>query len=343
MNILLASTAEDGQRWQQYVDSLPQSSHYLRWGWKQVIRNSFEWSTFFLMAEEGGRVCGVLPLAWQHSRLFGSFLTSLPFLNGGGILADSKAAEEALLGEAIDLARRLGAKHLELRFRHNPGLPLPVKTNKVAVTRAIGPDSEKMLQELPHKVRSDVRKAMKSEFTAELLGEDALNDFYRIFAINMRELGTPVYGKTFFREILRAFPNVTHICLVRYHGKPVAASFLMGYRDTIEAGWSASLYQYLPLKPNMFLYWSIFRLAGQRGYQLFDFGRSSVGSGTHRFKLQWGSQEVPLYWVYWLPEGVTPPELNPQNPRYRLAIAMWKRLPMSLTNWLGPMIARRLP
>ena len=343
MNVVLANTAEDGQKWQQYVDSLPESSHYHRWGWKAVIEKAFGCPTFYLMAVDAGMVVGILPLAWQKSFLFGSFLTSLPFLSGGGVLAKSKAAEDALLKEAIALAGRLGARHLELRCRRDPQLGLPTKTNKVALTQAIGPDSEEMLRNLPHKVRSDVRKAMQSGFTAELLGEEALDDFYRIFAINMRELGTPVYGKSFFREILRVFSSGTHICLIRLGGKPVAASFLMGYRDVIEAGWSASLYQYLALKPNMFLYWSIFCLAGQKGYRVFDFGRSSVGSGTHRFKLQWGSQEVPLYWAYWLPEGASPPELNPQNPRYRVAIKVWSRLPIGVTKILGPPIARCLP
>jgi FemAB-related protein (PEP-CTERM system-associated) len=270
-------------------------------------------------------------------------MTSLPFLNGGGITASSREAEEALLAHAIELAKSLRAKHLELRFRHDPQLALAVKTNKVAVTRALGPDREAMFQGLPHKVRTDVRKAMKSEFTAEWLGTDGLEDFYRLFAINMRELGTPVYGKNFFREIFAAFPQNTAICLVRLQGKPVAASFLMGHRETIEAGWSASRYEYLALKPNVFLYWSIFCLAGERGYRVFDFGRSSVGSGTHRFKMQWGSLEVPLYWAYWLPEGVELPELNPQNARYRLAIKAWSRLPLALTNLLGPPISRCLP
>lgn len=343
MRVSLPSGEEDARKWQDFVAQQPLCHHYHRWGWKQVIENAFQWPTYFLMAEDEGRVCGVLPLAWQKSRLFGNFLTSLPFLNGGGIAACSKSAEDALLTEAIELARHLGAKHLELRFRRDPGLSLPVKTNKVAVTHAIEPDAEKMLRELPHKVRSDVRKAMKSEFTAELSAEEGLDDFYHIFAMNMRELGTPVYAKEFFRQILRAFPQETFICLVRHRGRSVAASFLMGFRDSIEAGWSASLYEYLPLKPNMFLYWSAFCLAGQKGYKVFDFGRSSVGSGTHRFKMQWGSQEVPLHWVYWLPEGTSMPELNPQNPRYRVAIAVWKRLPLSLTTTLGPPVARCLP
>ena len=343
MRILEANSTDDARRWQAFTEGVAAGEHYHRWGWKQVIENAFQWPTYFLMAEEAGEVCGVLPLVWQKSRLFGSFVTSLPFLNGGGIAASSPEAEEALLARAIELAKSLGAKHLELRFRRDPGLGLPTKTNKVAVTRPLAPDSEATFQGLPHKVRTDVRKAMKSGFAAEWLGLEALDDFYRIFAINMRELGTPAYGKNFFREIFAMFPQDTAICLVRLQGRPVAASFLMGHRGTIEAGWSASRYEYLALKPNVFLYWSIFCLAGERGYRMFDFGRSSVGSGTHRFKMQWGSLEVPMFWAYWLPEGTAMPELNPQNRRYRLAIGMWKRSPLILTNFLGPKIARCLP
>ena len=343
MRVFEAKTPADAEAWRQYVESRGESSHYHRWGWKQVIENAFEWPTYFLMAEEGDTVLGVLPLVWQKSRLFGSFMTSLPFLNGGGMTASSREAEEALLAHAIELAKRLGVRHLELRFRRDPQLSLPVKTNKVAVTRALSPDREAMFQSLPHKVRTDVRKAMKSEFAAEWLGADGLDDFYRLFAVNMRELGTPAYGKNFFREILGAYPQHTAVCLVRHRGQPVAASFLMGHRETIEAGWSASRYEYLALKPNVFLYWNIFCLAGERGYRVFDFGRSSVGSGTHRFKMQWESQEVQLYWVYWLPEGAELPELNPENARYRLAIKVWSRLPVALTNLIGPPISRCLP
>lgn len=343
MRVFKAQSSQDFAAWRQYVHGHEASDHYHRLDWKGVIERGFGWPTFFLMAEQDGRVQGVLPLVWQKSRLFGSFLTSLPFLNGGGTLAGCKEADDALLEEAARLARDLRVSHVEFRFRRNPQLALPTKTTKVAVIRSIEPDADRMLRELPHKVRSDVRKALKSGLTAEFAGTEALDDFYRLFAINMRALGTPVYSKAFFREILKAFPDETYISLVRHTGKPIAASFLMGHRGVIEAGWSSSLYQYASLKPNMFLYWKIFCFAGEKGYRTFDFGRSSVGSGTHRFKMQWGSQEVQLYWVYWLPDGAELPELNPQNTRYRAAIWAWQRLPLSFTNWLGPKIVRCLP
>jgi len=343
MRILIAESERHAQLWEDFVARTAGCGHYHRWGWKRVIENSFGWPTFYMMGLEGDLVKAILPLVWQKSRLFGSFLTSLPFLNGGGGVGEDNHAAEALTQEAIALTQRLGANYLELRHRRPSDLGLPVKTNKVAVVHEVTPDEEKAWQSLPHKVRTDIRKCMKSELTAEFRGEEALDTFHEIFAENMRNLGTPAYGRNFFLQMLRIFPADTHICIVRHQGKPVAGSFLTGFRDTLEAGWSSSRYEYLAIKPNMFLYWKILRFAGERGYRTFDFGRSTVGSGTHRFKMQWGSKEIQLYWTYWLPSGSSLPELNPQNPRYRLAIWLWKRLPLAFTKLVGPRIVRCLP
>jgi len=343
MKIRLANDEADAQLWQQFVEDHIPCSNYHRWGWRQVIESSFRWPAFYLMAEEDNRIHGLLPLVWQKSWMFGSFLTSLPFLNCGGVVAESQETKEALVAEAIALAQRLCAKYLELRHRLNPELTLPARTHKVAVVRPVEPDVEKMWAVLPHKVRTDIRKAIKCDLTADFGGEDLLDKFYGVFARNMRDLGTPVYGRHFFSEILRIFPRDTHICLVRHRGEPVATSFLTGYRGILEAAWSSSLYSYASMKPNMFLYWKILCFAGERGYKLFDFGRSTIGSGTHRFKKQWGSQDVPLHWVYWVPEGAALPELNAENPRYRLAIWLWQRLPVPLTKLVGPRIVRCLP
>jgi serine/alanine adding enzyme len=343
MKTIFANTEKEGQLWQQFVDRHAESGSYHCWGWKQVIENSFGWPTYYLMLSEGEEIEGVLPLVWQKSWLFGNFLTSVPYLNGGGVLARSHEAEEALLAEAIALARRLGTSHLELRHRRDHALGLPAKTNKVAVVRPLDPDTNKMWQSLDHKVRTDIRKAKKSNLTVQFGGAELLDEFYSIFAVNMRDLGTPVYSCIFFREILCAFPETAHICIIRHEGEPAAASFSTAYRHALEAVWSCSLAKYRAMKPNMLLYWEILCFAAKKGYRVFDFGRSSTGSGTHRFKMQWGSQEVPLFWMYWQKNGSTLPELNPQNPKYRLAIWIWQKLPVSLTKLVGPRIVRCLP
>jgi len=341
--VFSADTPQPVREWDKFVDSHRDATNFHRWGWKQVVEAAFGWPTFYLMAEERGVVRGILPLVWQKSRLFGSFLTSMPFLNAGGVVADTREVEHELIGMAINIARQVNASHLELRHRSDHHLDLPTKTSKLAVVKAVNTDVEQMFQKLDKKVRADIRKSQKSGFTAEFGGEELLDDFYSVFAINMRDLGTPVYSQKFFREIFRAFPVGTHVCRVRLGEECVSASFLTGYKDSIEVAWSSSIRKYLPLKPNMFLYWNLISFAGMQKYKTFDFGRSTVDSGTHKFKMQWGSEEVPLYWSYWLRQGNVLPEVNPHNPKYRFAISTWQKLPVSITRWLGPPIVRCLP
>ena len=343
LRVLLAKDESDSQRWDAFVDSHPESNHSHRWGWKRIMETIMGWPTCYLIATQAEEVHGIVPLVWQKSWLFGSFVSSMPFLNAGGILARCPEAERALLEGAVEFTKGVGAEYLELRHRCDHGLDIPLRTNKLTLIREVQADEEQMFAALDKKVRSDVRKSMKSGFAAQFGGQPLLDEFYRVFAVNMRNLGTPVYSRVFFQEILRTFPNDTHVCVVRQEGRAAAASFLIGNRDTVEAVWSASLSQYRALKPNMFLYWSLLCYAAQKGYRYFDFGRSSVGSGTHRFKLQWAPKEVPLHWAYWLAQGSELPALNPENPKYRLAIWLWQRLPLSLTKWIGPKIVRCLP
>lgn len=338
-----AKDPDDASRWEGFLGGRPESTACHRWGWKEVIEKSFGWQTFYLLAEERGEIRGVLPLVWQKSAVFGSFLTSVPYLNAGGVLAENEAAKEALVAEAIALARKTKARYLELRHRTDPALQLPTKTHKVAVVFPLTGDKDSLWAALPHKVRTDIRKGMKSDLRADFGGAEFLDDFYEVFARNMRDLGTPVYARRFFAEILRVFPDDSFICRVRHGETTVAASFLIGHPSALEAVWSCSRYDFLAMRPNMFLYWSILCFAAERGFRFFDFGRSTVGSGTHRFKKQWGTQDVPLFWAYWLPEGDSLPELNPDNPRYRLAIRLWQRLPVPLTKLIGPPLAKRLP
>lgn len=340
---IVKAEEKDSAAWDGFVSGYPRAVNYHRWAWKRVIEQAFGWKTFYLFAEENSKISGILPLVWLKSMLFGNLLCSLPFFSEAGLLADSPEARNALLAETIRLARELKVKYVELRHRGDPGLELPAKKHKVSLILPIQPDPEKLWATLPHKVRTDIRKGLKSDLTAEFGGRKLLEDFYALFSRNMRDLGTPVYSRSFFSTMLSILPEDNFICVVRHQGKPVAASFLMSYGQRVEAGWSSSRYDYLSMRPNMFLYWQILCYAGQRGFREFDFGRSTVGSGTHRFKLQWSTTEVPLHWNYWLADGRELPEVNPQNSKYRAAIWAWQHLPVSLTKWIGPPIARCLP
>lgn len=329
--------------WDSYVLQHANATHCHRWAWKEVIENAFDISTYYLIAREQGKVIGVLPLAWQKSLLFGSFITSLPFLNAGGPLADSIEIEQALVDRAIEIAKETGAARLQLRYRGEYHLGLPASTHKVAAVREISRDTEAMWKALSSNNRRKVNKATKTGMTAEAEGAAALDIFYEIFADNMRNLGTPVYARKLFSEVLRAFPQDTEIVVVRLHGKPIAAAFLISFRDGTEATWMCSYWQYLSLQPNMLLYWTILRIAGERGIRWFDFGRSTRDSGTHKFKQLWDTSDVPLPWASWTKDGEAASELSPANPKYQLATWLWKKLPLPLANCIGPHIVRNLP
>ena len=198
-------------------------------------------------------------------------------------------------------------------------------------------------KQLGSKLRAQVNKAQSNQLTVDFGGHELLGHFYQVFAHNMRDLGTPVYGRKLFSEILSNFPENAFIAVVSQNGTPLAAGFLLGYRDKLEIPWASSIRSKNHLGANMFMYRAILREAIARGYQYFDFGRSTRDASTHRFKKQWGAEEHQLHWQYWTRDGESTPELNPDNPKFKLAIMVWQRLPVFLTRLIGPPLARNLP
>lgn len=337
----------DDQRsaWDAFVAETPQASLYHLSGWKSVIERSFGHTTHYLMSLDGAQhVTGILPLVHLKSRLFGSFLVSLPYFNYGGACAVDEATARGLLGDAVQLARELGAEHIELRHTHNSFPELPVKQEKVSMRLALPSDSELLFKSFESKRRSQIRRPQKEGMVASIGGAEELDAFYAVFSENMRDLGTPVYGKAFFRNILDTFPERTWICTVRdREGRPVAAGFLVEFRGVMEVPWASSLRRFNRFSPNMLLYWRMLSWACERQCVTFDFGRSTVDEATFRFKQQWGAQPMELYWHYWLRDSRPLPALNPANPKYKLAIEAWKRLPLPLTRLIGPAIVKNLP
>ena len=342
MALLIESRKE---QWDAFVMASEQSVCYHEIGWKEVIEKSFRHKTFYLISEDKlGRIDGIFPLVQLKSHLFGNFLVSLPYFTYGGVCASSQEGFKKLLSEAELLATDLNAEHMELRQSEHLYEDLPVKTTKVAMRLTLPCDPETLLKSFPSKLRSQIRRPQKEGMVTKIGREDEIDNFYSVFAQNMRDLGTPVYAKSFFWNILEAFPETSWICTVfTKDNRPVASGFLLGFKEGMEIPWASSLRRYNPLSPNMLLYWSMLKFACEKGYRFFDFGRSTPGEGTYRFKEQWGAKPVQLYWHYWLRNGGTPPELSPKNPKYNLAIRIWKSLPVPVTRVLGPAIVKNLP
>lgn len=329
--------------WDEYVLKSPGATVYHLIGWKDVIEKSFGHKAYYLLAEEHGSVSGVLPMVLQNSSIFGRFCTSLPFFNYGGVYADNIEINNLLINEAIGLAKNNLTGYIEFRDITENITYLPVKKSKVSMVLGLPDAPEELWKNFDAKLRNQIRKGEKSNLLLVKGGKEYLDAFYYVFANNMRDLGTPVYSKDFFKNMLETFPREAQIFCIYLKDKVVAAAFTIAFRNSIEVPWASWLRKYRAVCPNNFLYWKMIEYACQAGFKNFDFGRSSWDSGTFKFKQQWGAQPKQLYWHYWLAKGDKLPEINPANPKYKLLIACWKRLPLLLANFLGPKIAKYLP
>jgi FemAB-related protein (PEP-CTERM system-associated) len=329
--------------WDQYLDAHPAASGYHRSAWLGVIATAFGHRVRRLVAESTHGIHGVLPLVLFRSSLFGRFAVSLPFLNEGGVLADSPDVERLLLEAAIQECKSAGAAYLELRHTRRHFSSLPCKRHKVAMTLRLEPSSDRQWQTLDRKIRNQVRKAEKSGLTTTIGGPELLRPFYEVFARNMRDLGTPVYGIRFFEHVVSTFPAHTRVFCVFSGERPIAASIVYSHGNRIEVPWASSLREFNPQAPNMLLYWRMLQFAIEKGVQTFEFGRSTPGEGTYHFKRQWGAEPHELVWEYWTPAGMPLPDLSPRNPGFRRAIALWQHLPVPLTTLIGPAIVRNIP
>lgn len=312
--------------------------------WLLVLRNSLGHVPWLLEATCSEETVGVLSLALVKSRLFGRYLVGLPYLNSGGVLALNQTVANALLDRAIGLADELEVRHLELRQEAASDHQSLTKAvgGKVHMRRLLPESSDQLWSDLKAKVRNQIRKAEKFDFEIHWGREELLAEFYDVFSRNMRDLGTPVYSRRLFQEILATFAEEAELCVLRLDKRCVAAALLLHGEGVTEVPSASSLRSFNSTNANMLMYWRLLCRAISRGRRVFDFGRSSEGSGTYRFKRQWGATPAPTAWQYYVRHGEAN-QMRPDSGRYDRLIRIWRRLPLSVTRLIGPSIVRGIP
>ncbi len=330
----------DFSRWDEFAAACSEATFFHRAGWKTVIERAFGHRTCFLYAEVGGRIEGVLPLVEVKSILFGHTLVSLPFCVYGGIAAHSERARRALDESARALAEQLGVDHLEYR-RLTPQHPDWVhKDLYVTFRKQIDPDAERNLLEIPRKQRAMVRKGIKAGLKSEL--DDGVENFFAAYAASVHRLGTPVFSKRYFGILKEVFGADCEVMTVTHDGRLVASVLSFYFRDEVLPYYGGGTASARDVAGNDFMYWDLMRRACERGIRVFDFGRSKRGTGSFDFKKNWGFEPQPLHYEYLLIKGKHVSEHNPLNPKYRLFIKLWQRLPLPLANLIGPHIVKSL-
>jgi FemAB-related protein (PEP-CTERM system-associated) len=267
----------------------------------------------------------------------------MPFLDGGGPCSGSPGLATALVDMLSHEAQRLGAARIEMRSAQKLDLDAEPLEHKVNLVLPLGGDSQHLWEHLDGTVRNQVRKAGRAGLAAEWGGATHLREFIPIYAARMRELGSPAHDARFFHAVIDAFGPRARVLVVRHGSHAVGGLVTLKFKDTVVVPWAASLREHVRLCPNMLLYWEAIRAACDEGHRVFDFGRSTRGSGTYHFKRQWGALETPLYWYAVTPDGRTahPSSATPSRTSSRLA-NLWRRLPRPVTPRVGPYVRKYL-
>ena len=328
--------------WDSFVSSRAGATHFHRFGWLAVIREALGHDTMALAVRgDDRRLRGVLPLARVKSRLFGHYLVSMPFLNYGGPIGEDEAVV-ALVADAVGRADADGVKLLELRSATALPISLEASHRKVTVVLELPGNPDGLVKQFPAKLRSQVRRSAK-EGVVVRFGRDQVGPFYDVFARHMRDLGTPVLSRGFFETIADHFGQSAWFGCAWYADRPIACGAGFHWGDEFEMTWASALAEYSRFAPNMGLYREFMERCVSKGVARFNFGRCTPGSGTHRFKLQWGGHEEPLWWYGHRPAGRPASTPSPDRGAFRWGPRLWKHLPLSWANRLGPPIVRLIP
>lgn len=339
----LSFDVEQTQDWAEFEPPRQTLYHDLRW--RTVFADTMHRELAYVSARgPDQQLVGILPLCITRSRLFGHYGCSLPYVNYGGPLGLSPDIEDRMISWLFEQIPAWGLGHVEVRDTRERALKgASTRTDKAAMVLDMSQfnGADDVLSSLSSKVRSQVKKALRQDIDFRWGKTDRVDDFYQVFARNMRDLGTPVYTRQLFHAITEQFVHESHIVVGYYAGEPVSAAFLLEHNGRWEIPWASTLRRANALSANMALYATILTALPERRAVQFDFGRSSVDAPTYRFKKQWGALPHQLYWYY--PDSYASASLTTESKKFQLAIAAWQKLPVWLANRLGPGIVENLP
>ncbi|NOY59705.1 MAG: FemAB family PEP-CTERM system-associated protein [Calditrichaeota bacterium] len=337
-------TPEDQMKWDRFIDSRENGTVFHKSIWKRIIEETFHYESCYFLTEDEEDIKAVLPLFHIKSRFAGNSLISSPFAVYGGVLAENKEAERAILASVRKFSHEIKADYVELRQLDSMDDEQLQTRDSLYCTfkKPLLSTFDENFAKLPKEARRMVRKGIKNGLTATF-DVDRIDEFYNIYAASVRHLGTPVFSKFLFKKCVEEFQDDVDLLIIYQNNKPIAGVLSFYYRDTVLPYYGGSLPEARVVSPNNFMYWTLMERARKRGARYFDFGRSKVGTGASKFKQNMGFKPTALPYQYYVKNGNELPDNNPMNPKYKFAINLWKRLPLGLTKWVGPGIVKHFP
>lgn len=333
----------DRDQWRQFLDAR-EGTLFHRWNWESVFA-VYSLQVRRFAAHRGDRIVGVLPLVRQTGRVFGDQFVSLPWFDATGILAvDSLVQDRLLLEVSRILAAEAPKAVIHIRQREPLSTNAICRRDKVMMRLELDPNQDQIWERLKAKVRNQIRKSHKSGLQVQSGGQEHLASFYRVYAHNMRDLGSPSHSLRFFQVLCDEFARDVRIFLVVRDESVIGGALTIANGDTLEIPWASSLREFNGLCVNHAMYWDILQYAVKVGFRWFNFGRSTVGCGTYNFKRQWGAEPLPLSWHYLSSDHARAESMaRPNVDRFSWAQRVWAKLPVRVTRLLGPRLIAKIP
>lgn len=338
----------DHKIWDNYVISHPDAWPYHCFAWRNVIEKAYRHTAYYLMAEDNRKIVGVLPMIHLRFPYLVNELTALPYCDVGNFVCDNKKVFEKLLSSAVELGNKLKVDKIHVRGQlpvDNCGYALLADDQNDKVRMLLNlPDSSKKLQDnFKSKLRSQIRKAEKNGIIFRWGGIESVQDYYAVFSENMRDLGSPVHSIKLFHSIIENFGDNAKMGLVDLNGKTIGAGIILTVGNKVSIPWASTLRKHNRLSPNMLLYWNFMKYSCDTGFNIFDFGRSSKGEGTFKFKAQWGAKPIELDWYsILLGNNKTEKDTKASPQRRHFFAALWRKLPLPIANSLGPFVRKHI-
>ncbi|MGS2721736.1 FemAB family XrtA/PEP-CTERM system-associated protein [Paraglaciecola aestuariivivens] len=337
--------ASDQAQWDNYVSQHQDSSPYHRFAWLQSIEQAYQHPNSSVIAIDQGEVVGVLPCVAMQKPWAKVSYCSLPYCDLGHALANNPSIVQGLQHFALAQLAQKNGQSFEYRDTHNHLPDGDLTGQKVRMLLTLPDTADDLMASFKSKLRSQIRKAEKNGLHYQIAtSPEKIHDFYQIFAINMRKLGSPVHSKAWFEALLEHYAEHIILSVVYKDSTPVGAGIVLLNGKKAAIPWASTVAQYNKLAPNMLLYWSLLEYVIQQGYSEFDFGRSTYNEGTYKFKRQWGAEPMPLAWSNLVAEQ---PELD-KNTSLKvskirtLVEKAWAKLPLGITTHLGPKIRKHI-
>ncbi len=327
-------------RWDNFVQESTDATFFHQAGWKTVIEKAFGHKTYFLYVENEGKIAGILPLVHINSLFFGNTLISIAPCVYGGIVASDDQSYLELDKEVCRLAEELSVDCLEMRNRVQKNSDRPYKELYFYFRKELDADVEKNFLAIPRKQRAMVRKGIEAGLTSVI--DSNIDRIYRAYSESVRNLGTPVFSKKYFQILKDVFGDQCEVLTVEHNDQLIASVMSFYFKDEILPYYGGGTDLARELKGNDFMYWEVMRRAVEKGIKVFDYGRSKIGTGSYSFKKNWGFTPQPLFYEFYLVKSTSLPDINPLNPKYKFFIAAWKRLPLAVSQVIGPWLSKDL-